>query len=381
MRPSEVLDAQVDLIERLGEPTFRGQITNMVSSALGGMDEAYHDLRMATNAREKARAREEIRHWEQQYASAPDLLLRHLKASYAYRVSHDMSLMVEHAASMIDDTDQFLPALAPTGCGIARFDSPLRYTDIQGKIMLVHWMVWGPAAGRMRQTNETIDGGTAVWMFNDTWSQPDEVQQEIIADAAHEEDGIKAEFLRRMGRWATIGVTVLFPGQRFGPATAMPPESQAARLLAEGREPMPGTNPNRFIQALWMLLNQTITKVEREEAERPARRRAKRMGLPSEVTVVRLRREEGAYEPTETEVEWQHRWIVRQHWRWQPYGSRRADHAHVYGPIEVESGTLVQRCVHEGCENHLTRIIINPYVKGPEGAPLKQSEKVYSLDR
>lgn len=52
----------------------------------------------------------------------------------------------------------------------------------------------------------------------------------------------------------------------------------------------------------------------------------------------------------EAERNYQHRWIVRGHWRQQAYGPGRSERRNIY---------------------------IAPHVKGPEGAPMIEREKVY----
>lgn len=363
MRPGEVLDAQIDLLDRVeGNDIFRRVL------------EAWAGVELTSRTRR-----------DQESFRASALLANHVRAAYAYRVTHDMSLMLQHLAAELDDTDRFMPDLAPTGCGIVCFDHPVPIKDIRGKTMLMHWLIWGPA-----QTQTTLgrrETGTGFWTFNDTWRQPDEVEIENRARRLEEVGGDQAKaeaFHHALGRWSgMIGFDLAFAEQRLGPLIIPVNDTQRAEYLAKGIEPVPGTNPLRYLHALWLLLNQTVAKVEPEEPDRPARRRAVKKRIPPQVTVIRLRREESLYERPEGEsmVEWAHRWIVRRHWRWQPYGPRKADHAHIMGPIEAEQGFLVKRCVHEGCEVHEKRIVISPYVKGPEGAPLKQSEKVYSLDR
>ncbi len=302
-------------------------------------------------------------------------------AAHAFRVTHDMTAMVEWTAAQLGETDEFARDLAPTGCGIVGFDRPIPIHDARGKVMLCHWLVWGPAP--LAHASNPADNHAAVlaFMFNDVWRQPDEVHHALIAGAG----GGDAERLARMvGRWAPVGVHVDYDGQRMGPALVMPSEKHAAEILAEGDTPTPGTNSTRILHALWLLLDQTVTTVEDDPVDRPARRRAGKASLPAKVTVIRLRRESNSLgrEPGESQVQWSHRWIVRQHWRWQPYGPRlAADHPHTYGVTEVDGGALVQRCTYRGCENYLRRIIIAASVKGPEGAPLVQSEKVYDLSR
>ena len=54
---------------------------------------------------------------------------------------------------------------------------------------------------------------------------------------------------------------------------------------------------------------------------------------------------------------------------------------HALAPAVAEDGHMVRRCVVPGCEKHEVRISIAAHVKGPEGAPLVVSDKVYSLER
>lgn len=88
-----------------------------------------------------------------------------------------------------------------------------------------------------------------------------------------------------------------------------------------------------------------------ERAPRPERRRTQRAGLPErDVHVVRLRtRGTGGPAAGEPAREYHHRWVVRGHWRQQPWGPR---------------GSLRRP------------VWILPHVKGPDGAPLLGGERV-----
>lgn len=355
MRPSEVLDAQIDLLTRLQHnPPARGYIGHAFAGDMARKGDAADSDQIAT------------------------VLTNHVRGSHAYRVTHDMCAMVEWMAGQFDDLDRFMPDLAPTGCGFVSFDKPLPIVDARGRTLLMHFLVWGPAyVGVGNRAEQTV----ALWAFNDLWRQPDEMMAEIQALKTPEEF---AKIMRFMGRWATVGLNGAFNEQRLGPQSRMPVPEHAAEILADGGTPVPGTNTLRYVHALWLLLGQTMVDVADDDLDRPARRRAGKAKLPPKVSVIRLRRREtlGARPEGESLVQWTHRWIVRQHWRWAPYGPRKhVEHAHEYGPVVVERGGLVRRCVVGGCENYLGRIIIAMHEKGPEDAPLIQSEKVYSLDR
>lgn len=300
----------------------------------------------------------------------PTLLGNALKVADAYRVTHDMSMLVEHAAAGLDGLDQFGHSLAPSRCGFVAFDRPLPLPDQRGKVMLVHYLIWGPVSVPGQRGPATL-----MLAFNDIWRQPDDVQGEMLSQLVEvwKGEGYTEESIRErieeheqmMGRWATVGASVYFDEQRLGPHLQMPSEEAQSKILAEGDTPHPGMNGIRYLHALWLMMGQTIAKPEVEAADRPARRRAQKRALPGKVTVVKLRREKGDYERREgeSEIEWAHRWVVKGHWRWQ------AVSAHHHLAQEIEPG------------KYRARIWINPYVKGPEDKPFHQTEKVYSLER
>lgn len=105
----------------------------------------------------------------------------------------------------------------------------------------------------------------------------------------------------------------------------------------------------------WHLCQQTLAVTE-DATSRPAARRWRKMAFPKRVTVITLRRAKAEHEAEGPAggVEWSHRWIVRGHWRMQPYGPGRTQRRPVF---------------------------IHDHVKGPEDKPLIVSEKVYSLRR
>ena len=87
--------------------------------------------------------------------------------------------------------------------------------------------------------------------------------------------------------------------------------------------------------------------------------------------------------------EYLHQWVVRWHWRWQPYGTvkNRQFHkstepnGHRLSDMVVVDGSVVRVCEVSGCDYYVRRIIIDSYVKGPAGKPLINPEKVMILER
>lgn len=351
MPAGKLLDSRTDLLKRLASSdAFRRQFAFLMASQTGQIP--------SFTTMEEAAQMNRAEGLVERFLPNCEVAANHLRVGEVYRVSPDMSAMVEFAASQLDDSDAIDLSLPPTQAGLVRFDKPLVVSDIRGKKMYVHWMLWGPIADDKGHSH------MGVWAFNDPQSLPDEIHVEMLALAQQESPRHARWYNDMVGRFATISFDFLKEGRSVGPMEAMPSQRQIAEVLKEGFEPLPGTNPVRYVHALWLLLNQTVTKVEDEPVNASARKRAGKARLPEKVTVIRLRREEIAQrrEPGESMVEWQHRWIVRGHWRWQRVGE------HYAGAVETEKG-------------YRARIWINPFVKGPESAPIRQSEKVYSLDR
>lgn len=106
-----------------------------------------------------------------------------------------------------------------------------------------------------------------------------------------------------------------------------------------------------FLASAWLLMGQTmIVDASPADIEPKIRREERRAGRPDPtVTVIELRRAKGEPSGDPSGREYHHRWMVSGHWRNQPYGPGRSQHRPVW---------------------------INPYVKGPEDAPLLVTEKV-----
>lgn len=108
-----------------------------------------------------------------------------------------------------------------------------------------------------------------------------------------------------------------------------------------------------ILRSAWLLMSQPLACDAEVEADRAAKKRVRRAGYePSPVRVIELRRPKSSGDG-DGESNYQHRWIVRGHWRnhWHP---KREVHRPVW---------------------------IAPHVKGPEGAPMIGGEKVYAWKR
>jgi hypothetical protein len=119
-----------------------------------------------------------------------------------------------------------------------------------------------------------------------------------------------------------------------------------------------GNDALRTLISTWLLMDQPIVSTEPEPLPRQIRRAIQRSGR--EVPTVRVVKLRPAKRPPQLEPEdpgnsrnYQHRWVVRGHWRNQWYPSR-SDHKPIYVPT---------------------------HLKGPEGAPFAGAEKVFDWSR
>lgn len=260
-----------------------------------------------------------------------------IREASAFRVSDDMSTLIQFAASQLDESDEWDPDLAPTPAGLVRFDNPLIIQDMEGRQQKAHWILWGPIS--------VTDGrATLTYMFNDH-NDPDEVALEYLDDpSAH-----------ALGRWGSVQGGIAIEGFHLGPAQSITPAEAGAALRA-GRTPFATTNGGRYLHAFWLMLAQQVTAVEPEHVRKTSYRLGAQAGItdPS-VRLVSLRSgSAGARNSGESGVQWTHRWAVRGHWRWQAHGPGRGQRR---------------------------RIWIEPFVKGPPDAPLVVTRKVYDVTR
>jgi len=286
----------------------------------------------------------------------------------AYFVTDEMMPLVNWAAAGLDETDEFARDLWPTEYGFLYLDEPWIGKEIWGRTTVTKAISWGKIAPGVTDEHGKVydQGGVLLVHYTDIDDARDEVNTEIREARQRETEA--------MGTLHVNHISFIPHGEHVGPPTftiADDVDTERYAKYAVGDMHLTDETPNikRFLLALLMLLNQTVTEVKKEEADRATARRFRRMGLPSNYTIVRLRRHKNINRlEGETLVEWAHRWIVRGHWRNQPVGENHPD---------VEKGIARQ----DADGNWYHRVWISPYVKGPEDKPFKQSEKVYALVR
>ncbi|MFG3157127.1 hypothetical protein ACGF7W_34410 [Streptomyces sp. NPDC048219] len=267
-----------------------------------------------------------------------------LRAAELFYVTSDMTALAHHAAESLTDFEM-RPEDLPAPVGMLAFeDPPLRYEAAGNQP--IRLVTWGPWLGHL-----AIDywSGTREYLDQVEASLPNYLGDQ---DPAENEAWLRQHFAHvAPGRMANIHPIHGFTYQRTTlieagkPDLSDTPEADVALL--------------RLIQATWLLMGQTLATSERVTADRASRRRIQRMDRDygTEVRLIRLRRartERGA-DPAEQPGtrEYQHRWVVRGHWKNQWYPSRGA-----HKPIWI-----------------------SPYIAGPEDAPLIGGEKVLVLAR
>jgi hypothetical protein len=279
-------------------------------------------------------------------------LQREIHQAHCYYIAPEMSDLIAWASTKFEDDDFFRLDEVPTAHGFAYFDKPLSMTDVRGKTMLINCVLWFPA--RAKRNGVPYDVISLVY-FNDHQHTPDDIAKELMAEGY-------VGPASPMGRWGMIGMQAMREHAGLGPVAIPPHEAKILELEAEGATPHEFTNILRLMHAYWLMMNQTIADVSEAHIPRAFSKRARRMEIPDRVTVVALRRYEGVHHG-DTSVEWQYRWLVRGHWRWQHVSEH-----HPLAEPDPDGG-------------HRARVWIRPHVKGPEDRPLHLTEKVYGLIR
>lgn len=113
----------------------------------------------------------------------------------------------------------------------------------------------------------------------------------------------------------------------------------------------------QLVHMLWILMQMEITAATPVRPNRAGRKRAAALRPDPEVKVITLRRPAHGEKPVvgHQHVDWSCSWLVRGHWRHAPHGGHYADGR--------------------------TRTWIKPYIKGPDGMPLRSVDILWKLAR
>lgn len=138
-----------------------------------------------------------------------------------------------------------------------------------------------------------------------------------------------------------------------------------------------------ILHTLWMFLGMEIVSTEpATDVPRLARKRALRSLRHGEVRVVTLRKIRHVHSGdivNPRDIDWSCRWVVQGHWRHIDKYEGEKHHA----IREVRRGEKHDACGICSSRGEEARVTwIGPYLKGPDGAPLKSADKlVYRLSR
>lgn len=242
--------------------------------------------------------------------------------------------------SPVTEDKVLVGAAPPTGhsSGFAVFARGLTGQDVMsGQPLTVSAVLWGPVTLQPDPTRVSSSWTHGVGINSYSWlDEISEFPEELLEDVPH--------MLCPIGRsdWP-FGDGPVDPISQL-----LPPEAIAS--MAEDR---------RLAAALWALPGaRGIVDVESPQLDRATRRRSERDGIDPSVRVITLRYgNEGSQPATDTggdgrDIVWRHRWMVTPHFRAQPYGPGRQQRK---------------------------QILIGPYMKGPEGAPVLGTDRVWRI--
>jgi hypothetical protein len=305
--PTQLVEAHIDLTDRMRTRDFRGYTWDLGRGTIGRAHEMPHQI----------------------YEG----MLTGTMAANLYRVTGDMSSLIQQSTTKLDESDRFDRRLAPSGCGLAFFEEPITVLRSNGAGEKIHWLLWA-----------WLKGGVLVMPFMDLNRYSDEHTESFLETIG--------DVRNILGRWACRGVELMEQGQALGGEYLEVTPAQALAALNDGRGLSPSDNPMRLIHALWLMLRQEETETETEHVRRAARQAAERSGLPGRITVVQWKRGTQARARGESKIDWQYRTQVSGHWKWVRYGP----------------GRQFRRWQQ-----------IAPYTKGPADKPIRHSEKIYDV--
>lgn len=320
----EVIDHQRRFLEAFTEPDAHRYLTYLIQNIESEVrPDLYRDIVGDVPITEHARSAAE----EYLRMTGPAV-----RAAYAFWASEDMMQLVRVAGDQLPGTAYLTHEDLPAECGFAMFEKPFVVNELPVAGLMWHpfstTRLAGPKLDNMDRQGRRVPGIqlTVLASNPDVWK--------LVAPPGEVEVGNWMAAV--WGHCAPIDFMFIPYETRIGPA----PIEQS---------------PHRTFLSFCLMLNAAITEVTSEAAPRQFARRAKRVGLPQRVNVIKLRRiNRNEHAIGESKVEWSHRWFVRGHW-----------HTYYYGP-----GRSLTK-----------RIWLSPYIKGPEHLPLAVTEKVYALVR
>lgn len=353
MRPTEVLMMQADLVDRL---STRGLLYDVVQETVASMWDVTPD-----------------------YARiAPEGAIEAAAKGETFLIDEGMTDVVMAAADSLDDSDRIDLSMFPSQQGFMRFDNPLTFTDIRGQVCKIHWITWSIA--QMKTTNAFGAPITRRALVATIWndlSDPDDAAQQILGPIKQQHPNRYAAMRRAFGRWSCVGAYILKDGRDVGPlmrdveadeiANAQSVSDEIADMgdksfppLVEGAQVV---NVARLLWATVLLMGQEMVTKTRSQHTKAETKVLRRNRAHESLQVITLRRRSaGSTNHSESSRAYDHRWICRGHFAWRKCGESHP----MAQPYEL---------------GYRARVWVAPYVKGPEGTPVRTAKKIYKLAR
>lgn len=348
MRPTDILGSQMDMVHTFEGENHTTKLCQLMLSA------------MLSNAEDEGFDKDSIskKFDDPMVQKMPLAVANMARAAIAIDVTADMMEVVTWVAEDMSDDDEFLMDLAPAPWGMVHLDRPLVLQETEDWAIHVNWLLWAPSY-------ETKGRATACLGFTDM-RYPD--TQSLKSALINETPGLRWVFTFMAIREDGTPVKPMDYGVPLARPHDMRNEDthEVVEHMKEARENKDktlvsftddlGPNMMRWLYALWVVMGQEISHIQEEHPDRSTKRRLERMKIPPQVSVITLRRPANphVHQEGESGVEWQHRWLVRGHPRWQACGPGRSERKLIF---------------------------IQPFWKGPEDAPIKQTSKVYRVAR
>jgi hypothetical protein len=293
-----------------------------------------------------------------------------LAQSQLWWIADDVvTLAAQIGETIPDETTLDNITLPPHAHGFAVFAKPIVAFGIGWGIYAIDWHpVQFLVQHDEKSTGETITGFRMTW-----WAAPDlgdGLSTEMMADPLGSE-ALKREVEMQTHKYGEHRMEASLTGRTWIPHgtttwigdAAIEDDSPGAPRLFPPTESEEDTNEaylheaviiRKILAALWIVSrSEKITETRPAPADRAERRRRERAGFGIDpVQVVQLRpRPKSDHDSDDGEGEsgnYHHRWVVSPHLRWQPYGPN---------------------------SSLRKLILVEAYLKGPEGAPLLDPKK------
>jgi hypothetical protein len=268
-----------------------------------------------------------------------------IRKASLYFVSAGMTDVVMNAAEKLPEFRLAADDL-PSEFGFLYWDAPVGFRSQAGLEVKIVAVSWGPAALAHARTSNGLHTGPGVWLS--FWSDPEPAIDVIFEDRVGSPSKSELQKARELIGPLAYEREVLVP--------FLPEGDEWGEFLEEVEG---AGSAVRALLTTWLFMGQTITATTMERPAPRERRYLEMHGASTDpVRYVALRRQVAANDESAAAGErgtrqLKHQFPVSGHWRRQWYPSQ---------------------------DRHRP-LWIDPFWKGPEGAPLLHSERVFTLRR